>query len=131
MVSGEDCSCTDATESSNITSLQSDPIYLTNANVKEPLYDIATREHNTFQQFNFKDCKCREIHHGATPEQCAVITGTIQESYKKDSPKDKCSKEPSSKPCLCHAHKIRAYTLPLKCRTGNYFSFLICPCCNY
>ncbi|KAK9305186.1 hypothetical protein QLX08_003704 [Tetragonisca angustula] len=119
MVSGEDCSCTDATESSNITSLQSDPIYSTNANVKEPLYDTATREHNTFQQFNLKDCKCREIHHGATSEQCAVITGTIQESYKKDSPKDKCSKEQSSKPCLCHAHKIRAYTLPLKCRTDR------------
>lgn len=59
--------------------------------------------------YEVKDCKCREIHstvhHGAILEQCAV-TGTIQESYKKGSPKDKCSKEPSSKPCLCHAHKM-------------------------
>ncbi|KAF3421829.1 hypothetical protein E2986_00002 [Frieseomelitta varia] len=81
------------------------------------LFTILRRESTILFNNLIVDCKCREIHHGATPEQCAVITGTIQESYKKDSPKDKCSKEPSSKPCLCHAHKIRAYTLPLKCRT--------------
>lgn len=52
MVSGEDCSCTDATESSNITSLQTESTYSVNANVKEPLCEPVNREDDPFQQLN-------------------------------------------------------------------------------
>lgn len=52
MVSGEDCSYTDATESSNITSLQTESTYSVNANVKEPLCDPVNREDDPFQQLN-------------------------------------------------------------------------------
>ncbi|OAD57474.1 hypothetical protein WN48_02016 [Eufriesea mexicana] len=110
MVSGEDCSYIDVTESSNITSLQSDTSYTAKANVREPLC---------------KDCKCREIHsavhHGAPSEQYGV-TNTVEESYKKDLPKDQCSMKQTSMPCLCRAHKISAYTLPLKYKNGTSYS---------
>ncbi|CAK9809630.1 hypothetical protein ANTQUA_LOCUS6102 [Anthophora quadrimaculata] len=112
MVSGDNCLCTDATEASNISSLKSDS-YTTEINATESQYDSNVNR-------EVKDCKCREIHssavhHGAPSEQC-VVTGTVEETYKKDLPQ---KQNQSSTPCLCHGHKICAYTLPLKYGNGT------------
>lgn len=55
MVSGNDCLHNDETESSNITSLQTDSSCKTSTNVKQSSHESALREKdscNDFQQFN-------------------------------------------------------------------------------
>ncbi|CAL7945367.1 unnamed protein product [Xylocopa violacea] len=122
MVSREDYSYTDTTEASNITSLQSDASCVTNANVKEPVCDPVNREGNIYQQFNYKDCKCQEVHtrHGAVTDQYG-ISGTVEESHKKGPSKDQSPTKQSATPCLCHARDINACTLPLKYRNDRSY----------
>ncbi|XP_076748706.1 uncharacterized protein LOC143422145 isoform X2 [Xylocopa sonorina] len=122
MVSRDDCSYTDTTEASNITSLQSDVCCVTNANVNEPVRDPATREDNICQQLNYKDCKCREIHtrRGPVTDQCG-ISGTVEESHKKSPPKEQSSTKQSAAPCLCHAREVNACTLPVKYRNDRSY----------
>lgn len=104
MVSGNDC-LHDETESSNITSLQTDSSCKTSTNVKQSSHESVCQKDscNNFQQFNFKDCKCREIHsiiHGISSEEI----DPVEESYNKDLPKDKNLLEQTL--CQCHGRKM-------------------------
>ncbi|XP_031366405.1 uncharacterized protein LOC116185647 [Apis dorsata] len=106
MVSGNDC-LHDETESSNITSLQTDSSCKTNTNINQSSHESVCQKdscNNNFQQFNFKDCKCREIHsiiHGISSEE---IDPVVVESYNNDLLKDKNLIDQTL--CQCHARKM-------------------------
>ncbi|KAG5326293.1 RL10A protein, partial [Pseudoatta argentina] len=135
MVTGEDCSCADTTEPSNLTSLRSDDatsainsdvictatVDKRTDTVKEPKGIFLSCAKSILIIF-ITDCKYSDASLIAT--YCvaapADIPSTVPGRSDRQSLRKKSRSQPpatqlqSNFPCLCHSHKINGYVLPVK-----------------
>ncbi|XP_036149406.1 uncharacterized protein LOC105834230 [Monomorium pharaonis] len=117
MVTGEDCSCADTTEPSNLTSLRSDDATsVINSDVNAACTE--TVDKRNVEEPKEIDCKCSD----ASPVEtyCVADIPSAPERPDRQSKRKKSRSQPpamqlkSSYPCLCHSHKINGYVLPVK-----------------
>ncbi|KYN42634.1 hypothetical protein ALC56_02969 [Trachymyrmex septentrionalis] len=123
MVTGEDCSCADTTEPSNLTSLRSDDATSAiNSDVNAVCTETVDKRTDTVENPKETDCKCSdaslvETYCIAAP---ADIPSTVPGRPDRQSLRKKSRSQPpatqSSFPCLYHSHKINGYVLPVKLR---------------
>ncbi|XP_072747427.1 uncharacterized protein [Anoplolepis gracilipes] len=118
MVTGEDCSCTDTTEPSNLTSLHSDDVTsAVNSDVNVACTKTIEKENNPIEGSKGTHCKC------STPIATYCVAATAEApstvSAKPDCKRENSRNRPATTqlsflPCLCRSHKINGYVLPVK-----------------
>ncbi|XP_032668473.1 uncharacterized protein LOC116842837 [Odontomachus brunneus] len=124
MVTEGDCSCTDTTEPSNITSLHTDDVNSTR-NSGAHLYaktsgngnDAAEKSKETGREYS-PNTPPGTSHRG----NAKSVPIKLDRQSQQDSPRNPhptttavtTSQFPQSFPCLCHTHKINGYVLPVK-----------------
>ncbi|XP_039313026.1 uncharacterized protein LOC105207808 [Solenopsis invicta] len=129
MVTGEDCSCADTTEPSNLTSLRSDDATsVINSDVNAVCTEAVDKRNAVEGEPKETDCKCSDLSSVAT--YCISKTANVpsavpgrpdrQSQRKKSRSQPPATQLKSSYPCLCHSHKINGYVLPVKFREGTY-----------
>ncbi|KYM97943.1 hypothetical protein ALC62_11289 [Cyphomyrmex costatus] len=114
MVTGEDCSCADTTEPSNLTSLRSDDA--TSA-INSDVNAVCTK--TVDKRTDAVEEPKGILLHFFKPA-AADIPSTVPGRPDRQSQRKKSRSQPpatqlkSSFPCLCHSHKINGYVLPVK-----------------
>ncbi|CAL1677555.1 unnamed protein product [Lasius platythorax] len=121
MVTGEDCSCTDTTEPSNLTSLHSDDATsAVNSDVNAVCAKTIEKGNDAVEGPKDTDCKCSI---DATPIATYCVAATAEASSavpaKPDRQRENSRGRPATTqlsfpPCLCRSHKINGYVLPVK-----------------
>ncbi|EFN89817.1 uncharacterized protein LOC105181454 [Harpegnathos saltator] len=122
MVTEGDCSCTDSTEPSNVTSLRSDDV--TSArNPDANLCRKATDKGNDVVEESKDKHKHSPNASPGTNYHATEVAKSLptksdrqsqQNSSKNPHPTTTTLQFPPSFPCLCHTHKINGYVLPVK-----------------
>ncbi|XP_029172114.1 uncharacterized protein LOC114941328 [Nylanderia fulva] len=120
MVTGQDCSCADTTEPSNLTSLHSDDV--TSAVNSDVVNEVCTKmieKENDVEGPKDTDCKCSTpiatycvAATAETPKSATPAKPNRQRENSRDPPD--VATQLSFTPCLCRSHKINGYVLPMK-----------------
>ncbi|XP_011694786.1 PREDICTED: uncharacterized protein LOC105454113 [Wasmannia auropunctata] len=123
MVTGEDCSCADTTEPSNLTSLHSDDATsAVNSDVNVVCTKTVDKRNDAVEEAKETNCKYSDASLVAT--YCVTAAADVpaaapgrpnrQSQRKKSRSQPPATQLKSSFPCLCHSHKINGYVLPVK-----------------
>ncbi|KAL6426115.1 hypothetical protein ACFW04_008998 [Cataglyphis niger] len=123
MATGEDCSCTDTTEPSNLTSLHSDDVTsAVNSDVNVVCTKTIEKENDAVEGPKDTDCKC-SIDVSPVTTYCVPAAAQAPSAVpaKPDCKRENSRSRPvtaqlSFPPCLCRSHKINGYVLPVKLR---------------